>query len=395
MSEELPKLPVGWKMKKLSEVCERIFAGGDKPKQFSKFKTDKFYVPIYSNGEKNKGLYGYTDEAKVFVPSITISGRGTIGYSEIRNEPFTPIVRLIVLNPIDEIVDIQFLKNIVSHIDFINSGSSIPQLTVPMIKEYNFPLPPLPEQKQIVSILDKAFAAIDKAKANAEQNLKNAKELFESYLQEVFENNGDSCSKVAIKDITSLVTKGSSPKWQGINYVDVGGIFFLTSKNVGEGELLLSNKKYLDENFNEIQKTSILKRGDVLTNIVGASIGRTAIFDLDETTNINQAVCLMRCREEKVYNYYLMYILNSPFYRNILHDNEVDNARANLSLTFFKNLRIPLPTIHEQINLVEKIRDVSSKTKNLQSIYTQKITELDELKKSILQQAFSGQLTTN
>ena len=193
------------------------------------------------------------------------------------------------------------------------------------------------EQKQIVAILDKAFAAIDTAKANAEQNLQSSKELFESYLQDVFENKGDDWKERPIQDVTSLVTKGSSPKWQGIKYTNYGGVFFLTSKNVGEGQLILTNKKYLEKNFNIIQKTSILKKGDVLTNIVGASIGRTAIFDLNEITNINQAVCLMRCEPSEVYNYYLMHLLNSPFFKKTLHENEVNNARANLSLTMQPN----------------------------------------------------------
>jgi len=216
-------------------------------------------------------------------------------------------------------------------------------------------------------------------------------------LQAIFDNgklkveNGE-WEKKEIKDLTELVTKGSSPNWQGINYVEENGIFFLTSKNVGEGELILDNKKYLEKEFNDIQKKSILKKGDVLTNIVGASIGRTAIFNLSEVTNINQAVCLMRCLPEKIYNYYLMYLLNSPFFKNILHDNEVNNARANLSLTFFKKLSIPLPKIKEQKQIVENIKQFLIETEKLEAIYQQKLDNLSELKKSILQKAFEGEL---
>ena len=175
----------------MGEVCEKIFAGGDKPKEFSKYKTNEFSIPIFSNGEKNKGLYGYTNVARVSKPSITISGRGTIGYSEIRTEPFVPIVRLITLLPNENKIDIHFFHYGLKNINFSNSGSSIPQLTVPMVKDYTFPLPPLKEQQQIVAILDKAFAAIATVKDNAQQNLLNAKQLFESYLQNIFENKGD------------------------------------------------------------------------------------------------------------------------------------------------------------------------------------------------------------
>lgn len=176
-----------WQIKKLGEVCEELFAGGDVPKNnSSKIKNDIFNIPIFSNGEKSKGLYGYTNVARVTKPSITISARGTIGYSEIREEPFYPAIRLIVAIPNIEIVDLFFLKYVINSIDFTHSGSSIPQLTVPMIKEYPILLPPLPEQRRLVAILDKSFAAIAKAKANAEKKINDLEELKKSILQKAF-----------------------------------------------------------------------------------------------------------------------------------------------------------------------------------------------------------------
>lgn len=130
------------------------------------------------------------------------------------------------------------------------------------------------------------------------------------------------------------ITKGSSPKWQGIAYIDTPGILFVTSENVGEYQILLEQPKYVEEKFNTKDKKSILRAGDVLTNIVGASIGRTAVFDRDDVANINQAVCLIRCESEVLNNFFLTYLLNSPVFKGVLHDNEVDNARANLSLGF-------------------------------------------------------------
>jgi restriction endonuclease S subunit len=192
--------------------------------------------------------------------------------------------------------------------------------------------------------------------------------------------------------MTENVSKGSSPKWQGINYVENDGILFITSENVGEAELLLHKKKYVEKKFNDKEKKSILKKGDVLTNIVGASIGRTAIYDIDDIANINQAVCVIRCNENVLNNYYLMYLLNSPFFKTILHENEVNNARANLSLTFFRNLIIPIPNTTEQQSIVEFIIDLKSQTQSLESNYQQELAALDELKKSILQKAFMGEL---
>ena len=252
----------------------------------------------------------------------------------------------------------------------------------------------LNEQQHIVSILDEAFAAIAKAKANTEKNLQNAKELFESYLQNVFANPGEDWGEKKLEDVCDLISKGSSPKWQGVNYVDKPGVLFITSENVGENILLLDERKYVEEKFNIKDNKSILKNGDVLTNIVGASIGRTAIFDIDDIANINQAVCLIRCKSKLLFNEFLMYLLNSPLTKQHLHDNEVNNARANLSLGFFRSLSISLPPFIVQIELVKKIKQYHLQTKKLETIYQQKLNDLEELKKSILQKAFRGELKT-
>ena len=156
--------------------------------------------------------------------------------------------------------------------------------------------------------------------------------------------------------------------------------------------MLFSKMKYVEEKFNISDRKSILKVGDVLTNIVGASIGRTSIFDLDDNANINQAVCLLRVKAGLLYNRFLMNLLNSPYFKNHLHENEINNARANLSLGFFTNLTIPLPPLPEQHSIVARLDALSAETKKLEAIYQQKLDDLEELKKSILKKAFAGEL---
>lgn len=285
-------LPKGWEIKKLGEVCDKIFAGGDKPKKFSKFSTDEFSVPIYANGEKNKGLYGYTDIAKINKSSITISGRGTIGYSEIRNEPFVPIVRLITLLPNTNIVDINFLHFGIKNIDFLNSGSSIPQLTVPMVKGYSIPLPPLPEQQRIVAILDKAFVAINKAKQNAQHNLKNAKELFENYLQGVFKNKGDDWAEKTLGKLTSKLGDGlhGTPK-----YNEDGEYYFINGNNLNDGEIIFKNrtKKVSKIEFDKYKK--ILNDRTVLVSING-TLGNVAFYN-NEKIILGKSACYFNLLE--------------------------------------------------------------------------------------------------
>ena len=272
------------------------------------------------------------------------------------------------------------------------------QATLPIINkkkwsDLSLRLPPIVDQKRIVAILDEAFEGIDVAIANTEKNLANARELFESYLNAIFTRKGDDCKEVELGSLSERITKGSSPKWQGISYVDEPGVLFVTSENVGQNQMIFDKTKYVEEAFNEKDSKSILACGDVLTNIVGASIGRTAIYDRDDVANINQAVCLIRCKSDKLLNNYLAYLLNSPYFRKILHDNEINNARANLSLTFFRQLKIPLPSLQEQQYIVSRMDAFSTEAQRLEAIYQQKLAALNELKQSILQKAFSGELT--
>ena len=275
--------------------------------------------------------------------------------------------------------------------DYI-TGAAQPKLNQKALNSIPIPVPPISEQQRIVAILDQAFEGIAKARANAEQNLQNARTLFESHLQSVFTQRGEGWKLTPLAQLSERITKGSSPKWQGINYVEKAGVLFVTSENVGEYKLLLNQPKYVESKFNDKEKKSILKQGDVLTNIVGASIGRTAVYDIDEIANINQAVCLIRCEPKLLYNFYLTYLLNSSVFKQTLHDNEVDNARANLSLGFFSNLEIPSPSIDVQKAIVEKLDVMRYETQRLEALYQRKITLLDELKKSLLQQAFAGEL---
>lgn len=142
-----------WEIKKLGDVSLKISAGGDKPKLFSETITDICNIPVYANGTVNNGLCGYTNEAIIYDKCITISARGTIGFCCIRTEPFVPIVRLIVVVPKKE-VSCEYLCYAVKNLKIINNGGTIPQLTVPMLKEYMIPVPERAEQERIVGELD-------------------------------------------------------------------------------------------------------------------------------------------------------------------------------------------------------------------------------------------------
>ena len=175
--------PKGWEKKRVYQISKFLFAGGDVPKDnFSKELNEKYNVPIYSNGLGENALYGFTNINKVKEDSITMSARGTIGFPEIRKTPFFPIIRLIVITPFTEVVLLNYLKIALSFLEFKKGGSSIPQLTVPMIKDKEILIPPIDLQNQFAE----RVAVIEEQKAIAQKSIEKSESLFNSLLQKAF-----------------------------------------------------------------------------------------------------------------------------------------------------------------------------------------------------------------
>jgi type I restriction enzyme S subunit len=182
--------------------------------------------------------------------------------------------------------------------------------------------------------------------------------------------------------LCETITKGSSPKWQGVNYVDsTDGILFITSENVGNYYLKLDKAKYVEVKFNKVEPRSILKKNDILMNIVGASIGRTAFFDLEKVANINQAVCLIRMVNPNLFFElkYFLYFFNSQVCIGYMFDKQVDNARPNLSMTNISQFAIPIPPLNEQKRIVAKVDGLMALCDELEARLSKSQKDCDRL----------------
>ena len=181
----------------------------------------------------------------------------------------------------------------------------------------------------------------------------------------------DSWRWAKLAELTELITKGSSPKWQGIAYVSESeGILFITSENVGNYVLRkLDDLKYVSKGFNEIEPRSILKRGDILMNLVGASIGRTALYDLHDGANINQAVALIRLvrKTEGVCQRFLLHYMNSPSAIDYMLSSRVVSAQPNISLTDAREFAVPIPPLAEQRRIVAKVSELMALVDELET----------------------------
>lgn len=145
----------------LDTVSSRIFAGGDRPKETSETKNDEFQYPVFANAETNKGLLCYSKTYQVELPCVTIAARGcTVGYTEVRNEKFTPVVRLLTIIPTKEIKPL-FLKYYLDlEMKIEGNGAAQPQLTVPTVKKYQIYVPSLTLQNDFATFVHQ----IDKSK---------------------------------------------------------------------------------------------------------------------------------------------------------------------------------------------------------------------------------------
>lgn len=170
-------------LRELSEITE-IIAGGDKPRDHSDVKTDEYCFPVYANGVENEGLQCYVKNYRVNKEAVTISARGTIGATFLRQPFFTPVVRLITLIP-NEQIDATYLKYAIDFIGVSGNGTSQQQLTVPNVSKVKIPIPKMEQQKKYATFVNQ----IDKSKVAIQKSIDESQLLFNSLMHRYFGKN--------------------------------------------------------------------------------------------------------------------------------------------------------------------------------------------------------------
>ncbi|MCK4792625.1 MAG: restriction endonuclease subunit S [Desulfobacteraceae bacterium] len=275
-----------------------------------------------------------------------------------------------------------------NEINKLQSGTTRKRISKKNLALIQFPILPKKEQDLTVEVIETQFTRLDAA-IKSLRAIKNKIEFYrQSVLKAVFE--GRSIKKLG--ELSSLITKGASPRWQGIAYTNAeNGVLFVTSENVRSGYIDISKPKYVEKKFNDKQKRSILQNGDVLLNIVGASIGRASIFNEDKLANINQAVALIRIPNVK-YRKYICYFLNSNFARAYYAKQKVDVARANLSLKDVYNVPLPSCSDSEMEKIIDEIEARFSVVDKVAEVVDTSLRKSERLRRSILKSAFEGKL---
>ncbi|MBC8192525.1 MAG: restriction endonuclease subunit S [FCB group bacterium] len=286
--------------------------------------------------------------------------------------------------------DIQFINYFLNYVDFekYRTGSTIPHIYFKDYKSEPFPLVTLPEQKRIVAKLDQAFEAIDKAKANVERNLQNAKDLFQSELNKIFSQRGDGWVEKVLNDIGQIQTGTTPPTRDKSNYGNfipfVKPSHFNSDGSIDTGDCMLSK--------NGLDNGRLFPANSVLMVCIGATIGKTGFSE--EPVSANQQInCLTPTKEHNPKLFYFGLI--SPFVQKQVTDIG-KGAQATLPIinkSKWQKLKINIPAKKSiQDGIVIQLNDLRSQTVSLEKKYLQELDAFDELKKSILQKAFNGEL---
>lgn len=278
------------------------------------------------------------------------------------------------------------------------TGSTVPHLTQNMLVNFPIPIPSLSEQRSIVKQLDEKLTKIEKIKTNAETNLKNAKELFETTLEKEL----NSLSRHSERSEESSADLPSGWEWKKMRDVcDVRdgthdspkyhkeGYPLVTSKNLKNGLIDIDNVKYISkEDYDAINKRSKVCIGDILFAMIG-TIGNAVLVTKEPYYAIKN-VALFK-KSSLINPSFLRYILNSSFILEKMQQEAKGTTQRFVGLDYLRSFQIPLPPLSVQKEIVTRLDKLSENVKRLEANYKQIIANCDELKKSILKKTFEGE----
>ncbi len=382
----------GWYTATLKDLC--VVDWGNTNLTKSAYVEDGEFLAVSAAG--CDGRIGHKEHSKG-TPVLSAIG-AQCGKMFFPEEDFTAIKNTITLTPRPNVCDGKFLYYLFTFVELPQRGAGQPFISKGDIQSFSVSIPSLPEQKRIVAILDEAFAGIAAATANAEKNLANARELFDGLIdghlfgpsQKTWKQT--SVAKLAKQKKNSIRTGPFGSQLLHGEFVD-HGIPVLGIDNVVQNRFTWGKRRYItEEKFTELNRYQV-HPGDVLISIMG-TCGRCAVVpdDIPVAINSKHLCCISLDQAFCLPGYLKLYFLHHPAARAYLEKKASGAIMAGLNMGIIKDMSVILPSIEEQREFIDRFDHLSRDVASLEERYNRKLVLHGELKQSILQKAFSGEL---
>ena len=401
----------GWVRKRLSEVTRKIGSGATPRGGDESYKAEGISLirslNVYDDGFREAKLAHIDEDQANALSNVVVEAQDVLlnitGASVARCcrapaelLPARVNQHVSIIRPVQERLDSDFLHYLLISNDYKNrllstgeeGGSTRQAITKAQLQNFVVEFPEsLPEQQRIVALLDEAFAGLATAKANAERNLQNARALFESHLQSVFSQRGEGWVEHTLGDLIHIQ---NGYAFKSTDYTETG-FFVIRISNVQDGEITLANPRFI-KLADKKHERFILNGGDILISLTG-NIGRVGIIQEDQLPAVlNQRVARITIKDNNADCNFLFRFLLSRTFRESLQEAGHGAAQQNVSTKEIESVQISLPDKKEQRCIVEEFDSFAVETQRLTRLYERKLAALEELKKSLLHQAFNGEL---
>lgn len=400
-----------WEIKTLGEVSEVVGGGTPKtgiseywseeivwvtPKDLGQLKSVKIFDTV-----KHISKIGLEKSSAKLLPegSVVMSSRAPIGYVAIAGVDLATnqgCRNFICGNNIFNKYLYYFLFANTELLNSLGGGATFKEISGTTLKGIKIPLPSLSEQKRIVEILDEKFAVIEKLRQVAQQQIIDAKELFESRVSEIFDNSDG--EEQVLADVCDLK---NGYAFKSGDYVKHSNTLNVRMSNIRPGGYFDAehNQRFLPDTYAKKFASYLLQEGDLIIAMTDMA-GKPKILAIPTLVSglngraflLNQRVGKLTDFSETVSVPFLRYFLSSSKTRDYLQSKGVKGVQINLSKSEIMNTPIKLPSMKVQSDYVIEIDNLSEKTQELVRVFQSKISDLEDLKKSYLKQAFAGKL---
>lgn len=377
----------GWVEATLSDVCHVY-----QPQTLAQKQLRPGPYRVYGAN----GQIGWHDEFNHECGQLLLGCRGSVGFVHVTGERAWINGNAMVVIPTEGVIERDFLAYALRggvDLSAAITGAAQPQITRASLGPIPIAFPSnLTDQRRIVAILDEAFEAIATAKANADKNLQNARDLFNSHLEAVFSDGGADWVEKRLGDVCELENGDRGKNYPNRSeYVESGIPWINTGHIRSDGTLSMEEMNFITRDKFDSLRSGKIRAGDLVYCLRGATLGKTAL--VDPLTEGGVASSLVIVRPAPVLrSRFLYFFLTSPRGQRLIDGFENGAAQPNLGARSVAKYPISIPAVTEQEKIVEELTELRDESQRLARIYERKLAALDALKRSFLHQAFSGAL---